>query len=54
MLLQASNTINDHIISAPGHVAEVVDYIISTEKRFILHFMATVQLPGSQRFDTKM
>ena len=54
MLLQASNIINDHVISAPGHVTEVVDYIIFTEKRFIFHFMATVQLPGSQLFDTKM
>ena len=41
-------------ISAPVHDREVVDGPNATEKRLVFHLMATMKLPGSQRFDKKM
>ena len=41
-------------ISATGHDREVVDGINDTGKRFTFNLVTKVQLPGSQRFDTKM
>ena len=44
----------DRVISAQVHVREVVDCIISTDIRFIFHFMANVQLTVSKSFGKKM
>ena len=44
----------DGDISASGPGAEVVDGLNATDKGFIFHLMATVQLPGGKRFDTQM
>ena len=52
MLSQAFNIIIDHGVSASGHVKEVVDGLNTTDKKFILRSISTVQLPGSQKFDT--
>ena len=41
-------------ISTKVHGGEVVDGLNVTKKRFIFHLMATVQLTGSQQFDTLM
>ena len=50
---QAFNIIFDYGISAPGYGREFVHGMNAIDKRFIFHLMATVQLPGSQNFDTK-
>ena len=42
------------VISAPGHGQEVVDGLNAVDKRYIYQFMSTVQLPGSNRFDSHM
>ena len=52
MLLQYFNIIINFGISAQGYVREVVDNFYAKQK-FIFHLMATVQLPGSEQFDTK-
>ena len=54
ILLQLFNIIIYHGISASGNDIDIVYGLNCTEKRFISHLMATVQLPGSERFDTKM
>ena len=54
ILSQSYNIIIDRGIGAPGHGREVIYGLKATEKRFIFHLMATVQLPGSKRFDTQM
>ena len=41
-------------ISAPGHVKEVIDGINTVDKCYIYQLMSTVQLPGSNRFDSQM
>ena len=41
-------------ISEPGHNKEVVDGLNAVDKRYIYQFMCTVQLPGSNRFDSQM
>ena len=51
---QSNNIIIDRGISKPGHDREVANGLNATDKRFILHLMATVQLPGSKWFDTQM
>ena len=54
-ILSKSCIINiNHGISAPGHGREVVVGMNTTEKRFIFHMMATVQLTGSKWFDTQI
>ena len=52
MLLQAFNIISFCSVSAPLHGNEVVYGLNATDKRFIFNLMTTLQLPGSQRFDT--
>ena len=54
ILLQSYNIIIDNGISAPGHEREVVYGLNATYKMFIFFLMATVQLPGSKRFNTQM
>ena len=41
-------------ISAPRHGKEVVDGINAVDKRYIYQLMSTVQLPGSNIFDSKI
>ena len=41
-------------ISAHGHGKEVVDGLNSVDKRYIYQFLSTVQLPGSNIFDSYM
>ena len=41
-------------IGAPGHGREVVDIHNDTERRLILHLIATLQLTDSQMYDTQM
>ena len=41
-------------ISAPGNGKEVVDGLNAVDKRYIYQLMSTVQLPGSNRFDSWM
>ena len=52
--MQAFNIIIDHGISSPGHDRKVLYGLNATYKRFILHMMYNVQLPGIERFDTQM
>ena len=54
ILSQPFNIIIDRWVSAPGHVIEVFNGQNTTHKSFIFLLMETVQLPGSERFDTKM
>ena len=43
----------DQGISAPGHGKEVVDGLNAVDKRYIYQLMSTVQLPGSNIFDSQ-
>ena len=52
ILLQSFNKIICRRISAPGNGREVVDVLNYTYKRFIFQLMDTIQLPGSEHFDT--
>ena len=54
MLSKYYNTIIDHGVRKPGHDREVVDVLNATQKSFIFHLMYTIQISGSERFDTKM
>ena len=42
------------MISAPGHVKEVVDGLNAVDKRYVYQLMSTVQLPGSKIFDLQI
>ena len=54
-ILSKSYDINiDYGISSPEYGREVVYDLNTTDKRFIFHMMATVQLTGSRRFDTQI
>ena len=44
----------DRGISAPGNGKEVVDGLNAVDKRYIYQLMSTVQLNGSNRFDSQM
>ena len=44
----------DRGISAPGNRKEVVDGLNDVDKRCIYQLMSTVQLPGSNIFDSHM
>ena len=44
----------DQGISEPGHDKEVVHGLNAVDKRYIYQLMSTVQLPGSNRFDSQM
>ena len=52
VMSQCYSIIIDRGISAPGHVKEVVDGINAVDKRYIYQLMSTVQLPGSNIFDS--
>ena len=54
ILFQSFNIIIYRGISAKGHGREVVDGLNDTDKMFIFCLMKTFQLPGSERFDTKL
>ena len=41
-------------ISAPGHGNEVLYGINAVDKRYTCQFMSTVQLPGSNIFDSQI
>ena len=41
-------------IIAPGHGKEVVDGLNAVYKRCLYQLMLTVQLPGSNRFDSQI
>ena len=44
----------DRCISAPGNEKEVLDGINDVDKHYIYQLRSTVQLPGSNRFDSHM
>ena len=44
----------DRSISALGHGREVVENLNATDKRFIVHLIDTVKLPGSEQFYTEI
>ena len=44
----------DRGISAPGNGKEVVDGLNDVDKSYIYQLMSTVQLPGSNIFDSQM
>ena len=52
-ILKALNIIIYLGISLPVHGREVVECINATDKIFVFRFLVTVQIPGSQMFDTK-
>ena len=54
ILSPSFNIIIYHGISAPGQRREVIYGLNTTYKRFIFYLIATVQLPGSKWFDTKI
>ena len=54
ILLKSYSRIIDRGISAPINVRDVVYGLNDTDKMFIFHLMATVQLTGSKRFDTQI
>ena len=54
ILSQLFNMAIYHGVGTPGHGGEVVDSLDYTNKRFIFHMMANVQLPGSEWFGTKI
>ena len=49
---QCYSIIIDRGISAPGHGKGVVDGLNAVDKRYIYQLMSTVQLPGSNIFDS--
>ena len=52
VMSQCYSIIIDQGISALGHGKEVVDGINDVDKRYIYELMSTVQLPGSNIFDS--
>ena len=54
VMSQCYSIIIDCWISAPGHGKEVVDGLNNVDKRYIYQLMYSVQLPGSNRFDSQM
>ena len=54
VMAQCYSIIIDRGISSPGHGKEVVDGINDVDKRYIYQLMSTVQLPGSNRFDSQI
>ena len=54
VMSQCYSIIIDRGISAPGHGKEVVDGLNAVDKRYIYQLMSTVQIPGSNRFDSQM
>ena len=54
VMSQCYSVIIDRCISAPGHGKEVVNGLNVVDKRYIYQLMSTVQLPGSNRFDSQI
>ena len=54
VMSQCYSILIDRGISAPGNGKEVVDILHAVDKRYIYQFIFTVQLPGSNRFDSQM
>ena len=54
VMSQCYSIIMDRGISAPGHGKEVEYGINDVDKRYIYKLMSTVQLPGSNIFDSQM
>ena len=54
VMSQCYSIIIDQGISAPGHDKKVLDGLNAVDKRYVHQFMSTVQLPGSNRFDSQM
>ena len=52
MLSHEFSVIVDGGISAPGHSREVVDVLNTIDKKNLLQLMPTVQLTGSNAYDT--
>ena len=52
VISQCYSIIIDQGISAPGHVKDVVDVLNAVDKRYIYQLMTTVQIPGSNIFDS--
>ena len=51
---QTYSIIIDRVISAPGHVKEVVYGLNDVDNRYIYQLMSKVQLPGSIIFDSQI
>ena len=54
VMSQFYSIIIDRGISAPGHGKEVVDGLITVDKRYIYQLMSNVKLPGSVKFDSQI
>ena len=54
VMSQCYSIVIDRGISEPGHGKEVVYGINDVDKRYIYQLMSTVQLTGSNIFDSKM
>ena len=52
VMSQCYSIIIDRGISAPEHGKDVVDGLNAVDKRYIYQLMSTVQLPGSNRYDS--
>ena len=53
VMYQCYSIIIGWVISAPGHVKEVVDGLNDVYKCYIYQLMSTVKLHGSNRFDSQ-
>ena len=54
VMSQCYSIIIDSGISAPGHGKEVVYGLNDVDKSYIYQLMSTIQLTGSNRFDSQM
>ena len=54
VMSQCYSIIIDRGISAPGHDKEVAYEINDVDKRYIYQLMSSVQIPGSNVFDSQM
>ena len=54
VMSQCYYIIIDQGISTPGNGNDVVDGLYAVDKRYIYQLMSTVQIPGSNRFDSQM
>ena len=54
VLSQRHSIIFDRGISATGHGREVVDGLMAISKWYVYQLMSTIQLPGSNKFDSQI
>ena len=54
VMYKCYSIIIDQRVSASGNGKELVDGLNAVAKRYIYQLMSTIQLPGSNRFDSQM